>query len=138
MKLDDCISFLAEYGCSKNSVAKVLDMPMETFLGLCSAMPDVKWKPKGQTIGDLRALKKRHLNAQKRLAHLQESQAVTLDTVVTLFGQTGTIRQIADQFASVNRRSVLHRLRLGFSLEQAILMPTNRGPAKHEDVQHAQ
>lgn len=130
--LEQCLRFLAEYGASKNSVAKVLGMPMEDFLDICRAMPDAKWKPRGQTIGDLRALRKRQWEARKRRAKLEEGKEITLDSTVTLFGHTGTIREIADKFSTVNRRSVLHRLRLGFSLEEAILKPTNRGPVKRE------
>lgn len=132
--LDQCIEFLAEYGASKQSVSKVLDIPFETFLGICSAMPDVEWKPRGQAIGDARALRKRKLNAKKRQAALLAGQNLTLDAQVTMFGRTGSLREIVDMFSSVTRRSVLHRIRLGYSLEEAILKPTNRGP-KREDGQ---
>ena len=132
--LDQCIIFLAEYGASKNSVAKVLAIPMETFLGICQAIPEAKWRPKGQTIGDMRSLKKRQLMAKKRQDTLQAARDITLDDHVTIFGYTGTIREIVDRFASVHRRSVLHRLRLGYSLEEAILRPTNRGPSRRDDV----
>lgn len=128
--IEQCIEFLAAYGASKHSVATVLDIPMETFLDMCKAMPDAKWRPKGQTIGDRRSMRRRQFSAKRRREILQSARRITLDEQVTVLGRTGTLREMIDAYSTVTRRSVLHRIRLGCGVEEAVLKPTNRGPAR--------
>lgn len=131
ISINECIEFLAAHGASKRSVAIVLDIPFETFSDICQAMPDVQWKPKGQTLGDLRSSRKRQYAAKKRKTMLEEAEKFSLTSEATIYGHSGTISELADKFATVTKRTIIHRLKLGYSIEDAILKPRERGPVRH-------
>ena len=125
MKLDDCIAFLAEYGCSKHQVAKLLDIRWELFLGMCKAMPDVQWATRGYTIADRQSRRKIRgkFPEAKREAIAKANEARRKGCMVMAFGKLATIEEHAERMGHVSYDCVLKRMRRGMSLEEALSTP---------------
>lgn len=127
MDMEQTIRQMAADGCSKRQVAQTLGLHFKKLAAMCECMPDIVWKPSGQTLGDkeARASQKGFCTEAQRasIAKAWEARRKNREGRYTVQGVTaGTIRELCGLFG-IEYATVRSRMSKGWTLERAVTTP---------------
>lgn len=112
----------AGQGWNQRDVAQALGLTYSKFRSLLRMHPEFKW-PRGQTIAQRRYQAEKHPKGSTEQAALMRAAQRAKLPKYTVRGVTGTLHELAHHFKVVSFNTSHRRVRLGFSVEQALLAP---------------
>lgn len=129
MDVDQQIRLLAARGESKSEVMRILGISRYKMDLLCEAMPDLRWRSRGQTNGcrrkydAVRGTFPAHLRKNLSAATQARQEALRIYEICGVRGSVTELYALWKEHISVGRQMVSRRLKEGMSVYDAFFLP---------------